>query len=162
MASQDLRLLFAGSDDESLLVALHRRIGNPRNDVQRTFCDAWDAIELVHSDGFEMLLAQGTPLENYAAALCKIGLPQVQPIFARVLALIPPHFRLPENQQALFEHLNGLFEELKELAYAFYGACVEVVPIASRYVRQHRDDFCEYAGGSTDQAEPDAAADRWP
>jgi hypothetical protein len=146
MATQDLRPLFAGSDDQGLLFALYSDIGNPRNDAQRTFHDAWEAFELVHSDGFEMLFEQRTPLETYAEALGRIGLPQVQPIFSRVFALIPPELRLPENEEALFEHLRGRFEELKQLGYEFYHACVAFAPVAARYVREHREDFSEYTG----------------
>src|SRR5580692_8213168 len=104
MLSQDIKPLFAGSDDEDLLFVLHRRIHNPRTDAQRTFRDAWDAFELVHSDGFEMLLEQSTPLEDYSAAFGKIGMPHVQPIFFRVLALIPPDLRQPQNEKALYEY----------------------------------------------------------
>jgi len=157
MESQDLGLLFAGVDDECLLLALRFQMRDPRNDVQRTFCLAWDAVALVNSDGFEMLLEQGSPLEDYAGALGKIGLPQAEPIFAHVLALIPPHLLLPENQQGLFEHLQSLFEKLKGLAYEFSDASAQVVPIVSHYGRQHRDDFQEYAGSGPEDTERSTA-----
>jgi uncharacterized protein DUF4375 len=147
MTTKDLTPLFADSDDQMLLFALRHRIDKPRTEVQRTFCDALDAIELVHSDGFEMLFKQTTPLENYAEACGRLGLPQVQPIFSKVLALIPRDLRLPENEEGLFEHLRSHFEELKELSYEFYNACTEFEPIAARYVRQHRDEFGEYVEG---------------
>jgi Domain of unknown function (DUF4375) len=96
---------------------------------------------LVSSDGFEMLFEQHTPLEDYAAALGNIGMPQVQQIFSRVLALIPPDLRMPENEKGLWKHLHSLFEELKKLAYEFYDVTTEFVPTAARYVRAHHDDF---------------------
>src|SRR6516162_7393799 len=117
MGNEDLRALFAGSDDESLLFALYGRIHHPRDDIQHTFCAAWEAFELVHSDGFEMLIGQRTSLEDYSVALRKIGMPEAQPIFSRVLALIPPDLLLAQNEEALGEHLRSRFQELKELAY---------------------------------------------
>jgi len=144
MAIADLTPLFADSEDQCLLFALRHRIDKPRTNVLRTFCDACDAIELVHSDGFEILFEQATPLENYAEACGQLGLPQVQPIFSKVLALIPRDLRLPENEETLFEHLRGRFEELKELSYEFYDASTDFAPTAARYVRQHRDEFAEY------------------
>jgi len=144
MACQDFEPLFAGSEDESLLFDLYLGIENPRNDPQRTFHDAWEAWELMSSDGFEMLLEQQTPLETYAAAFGNIGMSEVQPIFSRVSALIPPGLRQAENKDALCEYLRTLFDELRQLAYEFYDATTEFVPIAARYLRQHQNDFAEY------------------
>ena len=54
-------------------------------------------MELVNSDGFEMFLEQRTPFGDYSAAFGEIGMPQVQPIFSRGLALIPPELQLPQS-----------------------------------------------------------------
>jgi hypothetical protein len=157
MKRGDLSALFAGSDDESLLLALYGRIHNPGDEIQRTFCLAWEAFELVHSDGFEMLIGQGRPMEHYSTALAKIGVPQAGPIFSRVLALIPPDLLLPQNEEALGGFLHGRFEELKELAYQLIDACrdADFVSLAGRYVRQHRKAFYQYAAGSATEGEPD-------
>jgi hypothetical protein len=158
MADQDLQALFAGSNDEGLLFALYCRIYNPSDDILRTYCDAWEAFELVHSDGFEMLIGQDTPLEDYSAALAKIGMPQAEPIFSRVLALMPPELLLAQNEKALWEHVHSRFEELKELAYEFYDRCavVDFVSLAAHYVRQHREVFSPYVSRRETDAEPDA------
>jgi hypothetical protein len=148
MANLDVGPLFAGTDDEGLLFALRRMIRSPRNDAQRTFCIALDATELLNGDGFEILFEQTTSLEEYAAAFAKIGMPQVQPIFDRVLALIPPDLRMPKNEEALFDHLRGQFDDLKGLAYEFYRASKDVVSTLARYVRAQQGDFSEYLGRS--------------
>jgi hypothetical protein len=153
MANPDVRPLFAGADDEGLLFALRQMIRSPRNDAQRTFCIALDAMELLNGDGFEILFEQTTSLEEYAAAFARIGMPQVQPIFDRVLALIPPDLCMPENEEALFDHLRGLFDDLKRLAYEFYGASKDVVPKLARFVRAQQGDFSEYLGRSAAEAE---------
>jgi hypothetical protein len=145
MNGLDLNRLLSGTDDESILFELHCALRAPRNDAQRNFRLAWEAIALLGSDGFEMLLEQGTPLEHYATALGELGLPHVQPIFSRVLDLIPPGLRQAENEEALFEHLRGLFEPLNDLLAEFYDASADIVPIAARFVREHRSDFSEYA-----------------
>jgi hypothetical protein len=156
MEREDLGALFAGSDDESLLLALYSRIHNPRDEIPRTFRLAWEAFELVHSDGFEMLIGQDTSMEDYSTALCKIGVPQAERIFSRVLALIPPDLLLAQDEEVFGEHLHSRFEELRELAYEFYDACaaVDFVSLAGRYVRQHRETFYQYAVISAAETEP--------
>jgi hypothetical protein len=148
MADLDLGPLFAGCDDEHALFALHRKIRSPQNDAQRTFATVWTAAELLNSDGFEMLFEQVTSLEEYATAFATIGMPQVPPIFDRVLALIPADLRHPQNQEALFAHLRTLFEELKQLAHEFYDESRDFVPKIAGYVRAHRSDFSEYVGST--------------
>jgi Domain of unknown function (DUF4375) len=131
--------------------ALREMIRCPRTDAQRTFCVACDATAMLNGDGFEILFEQSTSLEEYAAAFAEIGMPQVQPIFDRVLNLVPLELRTPTNEvaeESLFNHLHGIFDDLKALAYEFYGATKEVAPTLDRYVRAHRNDFAEYLGGS--------------
>jgi hypothetical protein len=144
MPSEDLSPLFTGSATEGLLFALYGHLLPPRNDAQRTFHDAWEAFQIVHSDGFEVLLESRTPLEAYASAFGKMGLPHIPPIFSRVLALIPPELRQPQNEDALYEYLRSRFDELAVLASEFWDACRDFVAIAGRYVREHRADFQEY------------------
>ena len=145
MADLDLAPLFAGYNDEQLLFELHHSIRVPCNDSQRTFVSVWEAYELLHSDGFEMLIEQNTSLEEYAKGFATIGMTRIPPIFDRVMALIPPNLRLPQNQEALFEHLQTLFEDLKGLSHAFYDASSDFVLKVADYVRSHRTDFSEYA-----------------
>jgi hypothetical protein len=144
VADVDFAPLFAGSDDQRLLFELCYAIRSPRNEAQRTFCTAWTAAEFVSSDGFETLFEQVTPLEEYAAAFATIGMPQIPPIFDRVLALIPPELRHPQNEEALFEHLRALFLDLKQLAEEFDDASRGFVPKIADYVRAHRGGFSEY------------------
>jgi hypothetical protein len=136
--------LFDGSADESLLLALSRSIRQPRNEAQRAFWLAWHAFEFVNSDGFEILFEQSAPFEEFGAAFGKIGMPSVEPLFSKVLALIPTDLRLPKNEESLCVHLQDKFEDLKALAYEFFALAGEFVPVAARFVRDHRDDFSEY------------------
>ena len=147
MATDGMTSLFAGSDDEALLYALHRRIQSPRNDAERTFRRVWDAVDLLHSetDGIEMLVVDGEPLEDYAAAFDKIGMSQVAAILSRVLGLISADLRQPQNKQALVGFLARHRELFTRFTCDFCAACLAFVPIAARYVREHRDDFCEDA-----------------
>jgi hypothetical protein len=156
MEREDLGALFAGSDDESLLFALYSRIHSPGDEIQRTFCLAWEAFELVHSDGFEMLIGQERPMEHYSTALAKIGVPQAGPIFSRVMALIPPDLLLPQNEEAPGTYLHSRFEELRDLAYELIDACTDAdfVSLAGRYVRQHHEAFSQYAASSATEGEP--------
>jgi hypothetical protein len=157
MVPKDLRPLFAGVDDEFLLFALHRRIRHPCDGVQSTFCLAWEGFEFIHSDGFEIVLGPNTALAECGKAFAEIGMPEAEAIFSQVLALISPNLLLPENEEALREYLQDHFDELQDLAYKFYDACekADFVALASRYVRQHRDDFYQYVDESepTDRAE---------
>ena len=153
MANPDVGPLFAGADDEGLLFALRHMIRSPRNDAQCTFCIALDATELLNGDGFESLFEQTTSLEEYAAAFASIGMPQVQPIFDRVLALIPPDLRMPKNEEALCDHLRDRFDELKGLASEFYRASTDVVSKLARYVRAHQGDFSDCLVRSAAEAE---------
>ena len=89
MEDVDLKPLLAGVDDRRLIWALNDKIRRARNDAQGTFVVAMETVELLNGDGFEMLLEQQNPLEDYAQALIEIGLPQVRPIFDQVAKLIP-------------------------------------------------------------------------
>ena len=145
----DLESLFAGADDEHLLFGLRRMIRSPRNDAQRTFCLACDATEMLNGDGFEILFEQTTSLEEYSAAYAKIGMPQVQPIFDRVLNLVPLDLRMPKNEEAekvLFNHLQGLFDDLKDHASEFSDSTGDVLSKLADYVRAHPADFSEFLG----------------
>jgi hypothetical protein len=62
MVPKHLRPLFAGVDDEFLLFALHRRIRKPCDGVRGTCSLAWEGLELIHSDGFEIVLGPNTAL----------------------------------------------------------------------------------------------------
>ena len=154
--NQDIASLFAGSDDEGLLLALHRSIQNPCNDAQRTFRETWDAVDIVHgeTDGLETLLVLGAPLEDYAVAFSKLGMSAVPPILARVLELIPPGLQKTRDKKALKEHLPSRYDELTELTSEFCAACSAFAPIAARYVREHRGDFCADVGNNAREAEP--------
>lgn len=148
MATPDLStLLITGTDDELLLFTLSRRISNASNEAQRTFCTVWEAAEFLPSDGFESLLEQATPLEEYAAAYARIGMPQIAPLFDRVLALIPPELRSPEKEEARFRHIHGLFEKLKQLLYEYLDSTADLLPTMAQYVREHRSDFTAYFEG---------------
>jgi hypothetical protein len=141
MDGRDLELLLIGNDDERLLDALYRSIGAPQNDSQRTFCRVWEASELLASDGFESLFEQSIPLSEYAASFVKMGMSEVNGVFDRVLALIPPKLLLPESEDILFEHLRSLFEDLKALLYEYYDKSRDLTNTIARYVREHQSDF---------------------
>jgi hypothetical protein len=141
MANQALEAVLAGSEEDSDLWALYLSITNPKNEVQRAFHRAFEALVLISSDGFEKIFEQETSLEEYAEAVTEVGMPHLEPIFDRVLALVPDELRKPWNEKALFDHLHGLFEELKRLAYDFYDASADSPATMARYVRRHRDQF---------------------
>jgi hypothetical protein len=147
MEDLDLSSLFAGVNDERLISELLQRIRRARNDAQCTFCAVWEATELLNGDGFEMLLEQRNPMEGYAQAFVIIGMPQVKPIFDRVLALIPVELRSPENEDALFVHIRGLSDELNILLHEFFVQSKDIVSVISQYVREHQADFAEYVNG---------------
>lgn len=144
MSNHNGKSVFAGSDDEGPLFALRWEIQSPKNEAQRTLCTVCDAAALLYSDGFERLLEQETTLEEYAAALVRVGLPQVEPIFSRVIELIPPKLRNRKNQDAMFSHVRDKFEAMKVLLYEFYDASADLFPTVARYVRAHRKEFSEY------------------
>lgn len=144
MTHPELESLLTGDDDEPVLNALWQAIGSASNDAQRTFCTVWEAAEFLPSDGFELLLEQATPLEEYAEAYARVGMSQIPPLFDRVLALIPQELRRPENQGAMFEHVRGLFEPLKRLLYDYLDLSADLVPKVALYVRNHRSDFAQW------------------
>ena len=147
MEELDLKPLFDGADDWRLLWVLDRKVRCPRNDAQRTFHIVCEATELVNSDGFEKLMEQDTSLEDYAESFVQIGMPQVKPIFDRVIALLPVELRSRDQETSLFEYIRGRFDELNKLMMEFLQASEDVVAMICRYVRDHRDDFAEYANG---------------
>ena len=91
-----------------------------------------------------MLLEQAKPLDEYADAFVKIGMPQVKPIIDRVIALFSVELLAPEKLDDRLVFARGLFEELKLLLYEFFDATKDVVSVISRYVRQHRAEFEEF------------------
>ena len=141
MVNPALEAVLGGSEEDADLWALYLSITSPENEVQRAFHRALEAITLVSSDGFEKLFEQDTSVEEYAEAVAEVGLPQLRPIFDRVLALVPDEFRQPGNEKALFGHLRGLFGELKRLAYEFYDASADSSAAIARYVRRHGGQF---------------------
>jgi hypothetical protein len=143
MTNPSLEAVLAGSDEDEHLWALYLSITSPKNEVQRTFHRAYEALVLLASDGFEKLFEQDTSLEEYAEAVAQVGMPQLKSIFDQVLALVPDEVRRPENEEALFDHLHRLFDEFKRLAYDSYDSSADSPAIVARYVRRHRDQFVQ-------------------
>jgi hypothetical protein len=141
MENPGLEAVLAGSDENSDLWKLYVGLINPQNEAERTVHLALEALVLLSSDGFEKLFEQEPSLEEYAAAVVEVGLPQMRPIFDQVLALIPDELRKPENDAALTKHLRKLFEPLKQLAYDSYDASADADAVIASYVRRHRDQF---------------------
>jgi hypothetical protein len=141
MANPAAEAVLRGSDSENDLWELYVSLSVPKNDAQRNFSRAWEALELIGSDGFEKLFEQDTSLEAYADALDAVGMSQMRPVFNRVLGLVPVELRRGSREDELFSHLVGLFDELKQLAYDSYDASTDRGPIIARYVRGHAGDF---------------------
>jgi hypothetical protein len=143
MDNPGLEAVLAGSDENSDLFNLYVSQTEPMNEHQRAVHRALEALILLNSDGFEKLFEQERSLEEYAEALVEVGLPQMKPIFAQVLALIPDELRRQGNEAALTKHLRKLFEELKQLCYDSYDASSDSDAVIARYVRLHRDQFVQ-------------------
>ena len=143
MVNPALEAVLAGSDEDTHLWNLYLSTTGPTNEAQHAFHYAMEAMILIGSDGFEKLFEQDPSMEEYSEALVEVGIPQVKPIFDRVLALIPDELRKPENDKALYSHLRSLFEELRLLASEFNDATADGGWAAARYVRLHRDQFVE-------------------
>ena len=119
----------------------------PRNGSQETLLRAWDAIELVHSDGFERLIEQPVPLEEYAAALAEVGMLTVVPIVTRVRELLAAAPRRDDDAYRIF--VEDHFDGLKHLAEDFWAQCVNSDEVLLRYVNDHRAEFAEYLSDPT-------------
>jgi hypothetical protein len=117
MANPALEAVLAGSEQDADLWALYLSITSPKNEVQRDFHRAWEALILLASDGFEKHYEQDRSLEDYAEAVAEVGMRQLKPIIDRDLAHVPEEVRKPGNEEALLEDLYGLLEEQKGLAY---------------------------------------------
>ncbi len=143
MNKLEFKSLIDGMDDEFLIGTLFHSMCTLHNKAQRTFFLVWSVMELLGSDGFEMLLEQEIPLDEYSAAFDEIGMPGIRPIFDRVLALFPKEIlSKPDNNWS--EVLDGSFDKLKSLLYEYYDASENVVTSISAYIREHHEDFVEF------------------
>jgi hypothetical protein len=154
MDETDLTPILAGIDDENLLHALWEKINDkshrlqrPRNAAQRAFFFAWEATEVLNSDGFASLIELDFSLEQYAASFGIVGMAQVQPVFHRVIALIPPEMRNGEHRRDRLEFILGFSNELRTLLHDFLGATRDIIPVLSHYVREHESEFADVIRG---------------
>lgn len=130
--------ILAGSDDEEHLFALYQMIGVAKNPPQRTFVTAWELHGFIAGDGFEFLYEQDEPLEKWLGVFLEIGCPEVEPVFKKVLALVPNEtMQRPDRQKILGAH----FEPLKECLYEFVDATNAFSVRLAKYVRDHREAF---------------------
>jgi hypothetical protein len=143
MTNTALDALLAGSEDEMDLLLLYQSIAAPKNESQRTFHRAYEALVLLMRDGFEKLFEQDTALEDYARSLGDVGLRELQPIFDEVAALVPAEVRESADEDVLFDHLEGLFDELKRLAHAGYQASAEFPTVLANFVRSRHEQFAQ-------------------
>jgi hypothetical protein len=139
-ASSSLGLaLPEGWDNEQFLSALSQRILVPQNEAQETFCKVWQAAEFLASDGFEALLEQHGPLDDYSAAFRRVGLLKIASLFDRVRRMIPQG--LGPDDEAYFPWIRDSFEPLKALLYEYYDLSDSVLDTLATYVRENRDEF---------------------
>jgi hypothetical protein len=134
-------------DDLDTFHDLFNRKRTPRNGAQETLVRAWDAIELVHSDGFERLIEQPVPLDEYAAALLEVGMLTATPIVQRVQELLAGAPRGDDNAYRSF--LQDRFQNLKRLAEDFWDQSVNSDDLLLQYVNDHQPEFAEYLSGPT-------------
>jgi hypothetical protein len=133
-------------DDLEAFRDLFYRKRTPRNGSQEALLRAWDAIELVHSDGFESLIEQSVPLDEYAAALAEVGMATAAPIVKRVQELLAgaPH---DDDSEAYWTFVHDHFDSLKRLAEDFWAQSVNSDQLLLQYVNDHRPEFAEYLSG---------------
>lgn len=137
----------AGDLDEwqSFRDLFHRK-RSPNNAPQAALLLAWDAIELVHGDGFEALVEQPVPLERYAAALTEVGMIEAAPVVMRVQELLGSAPR--ENCDAFWGVVREHFDGLRRLAEEFWDKTLNSDEVLHRYVRNRPEEFAEYLPGT--------------
>jgi hypothetical protein len=129
-------------DDLDAFRELFYRKRAPRNASQETLLRAWDAIELVHSDGFESLIEQPVPLDEYAAALAEVGMLTAASIVKHVQELLAGAPRGDDN--AYWSFVQDHFDGLKRLAEDFWAQSVNSDEVLLQYVNDHRPELAEY------------------
>ena len=134
-------------DDLDAFHDLFYRKRAPRNGSQETLLRAWDAIELIHSDGFERLIEQPGSLEEYAAALAEVGMSTAAPIVKRVQELLAGAPRGDDN--AYWSFVQDHFENFKRLAEDFWAQSVNSDDLLLQYVNARQPEFAEYLSRPT-------------
>jgi len=151
----DLKPLLSGIDDEFLIFALYHKmmdVGGRRTVIQNAFYLAWEATELINSDGFEKLVEQAPTLEEYSKAFDNIGMTQVCLVFQKVISLLPANLRMRNEENRypdeakLFNDVGNHYDELYQLMCEFFEASESVVEVLGHFVREHREHFIKFVG----------------
>jgi hypothetical protein len=135
-----------GPDAWEFLRPLLYRQRNARNEAQKTVLLAWDALEMIHSDGFEILYERKVSFEVYEAAFMAVGMPEVIPVLERADRLLPAESR--DGSEKFSSSLRAHFDELKQLAEEFWDKSADSDESLAEYIKAHRQDFAEYLGNT--------------
>jgi len=123
---------------------------SPRNGSQESLLLAWDALDLVHTSGFEAIIDQSVPLEQYVAALEEVGLMGAASVVTRVRNLLSSVPR--EEEEAFWAVVGEQFEILKCIAEEFWDKSSGSDLVLQRFVSDRLRDFAEYLPGTATRA----------